>query len=78
VWAVLNVDLADLLTGAIPVETGSSLDAEEVPYWRNLHLRRKSDFDIRKARRQMEGALRESPPPSLLYETHPLSIRDPT
>ena len=63
---VFNVALADLLTGAIPDEVGLSLNPDDVPYWRNLYIRRQPDFNVVKAKQQLEDALRELPPPSLL------------
>jgi len=60
-----NVTLTELITGAVQPDSIRSLDTLGVPYWRNVRIGRKRDFDPVKAQRQLTEALQESPPPSL-------------
>lgn len=62
---VLNVTLADLLTGRVEPISIQSIDVVRVPYWRAIRVRKRANFDVHKARQQLIEALRESPPPSL-------------
>ncbi len=61
---VLNVPLADLLTGrAIPANI-YSLCLIGLPHWHNVWAPRHSTFNNKNAARQMKAALRGVPPPS--------------
>jgi hypothetical protein len=63
---VLNVPLADLLTGrAIPANI-HSLRLVALPHWHNVWAPRPPTFNNKDAPRQMEAALKEVPPPSLM------------
>lgn len=63
---VLNVPLADLLTGrAIPANI-HSLCLIGLPHWQNVLAPRRSAFNNNDAARQMKAALKEVPPPSLM------------
>jgi hypothetical protein len=61
----LNTTLTELLTGRVKPDSIQSIDVFRVPYWRGIRVRQKSTFDRHKARRQLDEALQESPPPSL-------------
>jgi DNA-binding XRE family transcriptional regulator len=63
---VLNVPLADLLTGRVMLATIHSLCLVGVPHWRNVWGWRRSAFNNKDAARQMKAALTEVPPPSLM------------
>ena len=63
---VLNVPLADLLTGRVMPAKIHSLGLSGVPHWRNVWVRRRSTFNSKDAARQMKAALTEVPPPSLM------------
>jgi TniQ len=63
---VLNVPLADLLTGTVKPAAIHSLCLVGVPHWRNAWVSRRSRFNSKAAARQMEAALTEVPPPSLM------------
>jgi hypothetical protein len=58
-------DLADLLTGKVELSSIQSIDVFRVPYWRAIRVRKRANFDVHKARRLLNEALQESPPPSL-------------
>jgi TniQ len=62
---VLNVTLADLLTGKVEPSSIQSIDVFRVPYWRAIRIRKRASFDLHKARQRLNEALQESPPPSL-------------
>jgi hypothetical protein len=62
---VFHVTLTNLLTGGFSPERIQVLDLEDLPQWRNLHLRRNPHFDKLQAARRMDQALRELPPPSV-------------
>ena len=63
---IFNATLVKLLTGMISPRELQSLNLEGVPHWRNLWgSRRSAPFNKETAARQMDGALRELPPPSL-------------
>ena len=61
-----NVTLTQLITGAVQPDSIPSLDTLGVPYWHNVRIGRKQDFDPLKVERQLSEALHESPPPSLI------------
>jgi hypothetical protein len=61
----LNVTLPDLLTGKAKPSSIQSLDVLRIPYWRAIRVRKRATFDVHTARRLLNEALRESPPPSL-------------
>jgi hypothetical protein len=63
---VLNVPLADLLTGRVMPARIHSLCLVDVPHWRNVWVRPRSAFNSQDAARQMDAALTEIPPPSLM------------
>ena len=62
---VFDVSLVNLLTGRVSPGDLQSLALAGVPHWRNLWVRRSTAFHKDTAARQMDEALRESPPPSL-------------
>jgi hypothetical protein len=62
---ILNVTLVDPLTGKVSPDKIESLNLAGMPYWRNLWNRRSTLFNSAKAARQLDGALKEVPPPSL-------------
>lgn len=63
---VLNVPLADFLTGSVKPAMIHSLRLAGVPQWRNVWVQPRSAFNSRDAARQMDAALTEVPPPSLM------------
>jgi hypothetical protein len=63
---VLNVSLADLLTGSVKPARIHSLRLAGVPQWRTVWVKQRSAFNSRDAARQMDAALAEVPPPSLM------------
>ena len=60
---VFHLSLSDLLSNR--VKPRLSVDMSEVPYWRAIRISTPMVFDPVKAKRNLEKALRESPPPSL-------------
>ena len=63
---VLNVPLADFLTGSVKPAGIRVLRLVGVPQWRNLWVRPRSTFNRHDAARQMNATLTEVPPPSLM------------
>jgi DNA-binding transcriptional regulator YiaG len=63
---VLNVRLADLLTGRVMPAKIHSLHVVGVPQWRSVLAPRRSTFNKKDAARQMDAALKEVPPLSLV------------
>jgi transcriptional regulator with XRE-family HTH domain len=63
---VLNVPLADFLTGSVKPAEIRSLRLVGVPQWRNVWVQPRSTFNSQDAAQQMNATLTEVPPPSLM------------
>ena len=63
---VLNVPLADFLTGSVKPAGIRFLRLVGVPQWRNVWVQPRSTFNRHDAARQMNATLTEVPPPSLM------------
>ena len=63
---VLNVPLADFLTGSVKPARIHSLRLAGAPQWRNVWVQPRTTFNSRDASRQMDAALTDVPPPSLM------------
>ena len=63
---VLNVPLADFLTGKVKPARIHSLRLVGLPQWRNVWIQPPSAFNNQDAARQMNATLTEVPPPSLM------------
>ena len=59
---VLNVPLADLLTGSVRPARIHSLRLVGVPHWRNVWVRPRSTFNSQDAARQMDASIDRGPP----------------